>query len=67
MTGSEMIDKLNRGEHVITYEMLPVQPRAPVIGEMRYVIPLLPMPGEPLASMIHGDPILIIWDGTKWI
>jgi len=68
MTGAEMIEKLNRGEHVITYQLVHVMPdRQPIVGEKRYIVPLVPMPGEPLASMMPLEPVSIIWDGTKWL
>ena len=68
MTGSEMIERINRGEHVVTYEMVHVRPdRAPVSGEIRYIVPLVPARWEPLASMMPLDPVRIIWDGAKWI
>jgi hypothetical protein len=52
-----LIEKLNGCEHAITYELVQVRPdRAPVVGEIRYLVPLAPMPGEPLASMIPLDP-----------
>ena len=63
----KMLEKLNRGEHVVTYELAQVRPaRKPVIGEIRYLMPLIPMPGEPLASMMLSNPLRIIYDGEKW-
>ena len=51
-----------------TYELKEVpEERKPVIGEIRFSLPLLPMPGEPLASMIHGYPLRIVWDGKEWM
>ena len=62
------IDRLNNGEHVVTYEMLQVQPgRKPVTGEIRFVVPLLPSPAEPLAAMVLSDPLRIIWNGNRWV
>lgn len=63
-----LLEKLNSGEHVVTYEMLQVRPdRKPVVGEIRYIIPLIPSPFEPLAAMIPANPIQIIWDGKQWL
>jgi hypothetical protein len=68
MTGPEQIDKLNRGEYVTTYELVVVMPdRTRVAGEVRYIIPLVPNPAEPLAQMWPLDPVRIVWDGEKWI
>ncbi len=66
---AEMIDKLNRGEHIITYELVHVMMpnRTRIVGEIRYIVPLVSMPGESLASMMPLDPVKIIWDGTKWL
>lgn len=61
------IEKLNRGEYVVTYKMVQVQPdHKPVTGEIRYLMPLIPSPSEPLASMMLSDPICIVWDSVKW-
>lgn len=66
-TVQEQIQKLNRGEHVVTYQFVQVPPRVPVVGELRFVFPLLPSPWEPLASMIHGNPVAILWTGEEWV
>ena len=52
----------------LMYELVQVRPdRKPVIGEIRYIIPLLPMAGESLKAMIPTNPIAIVWDGTQWM
>lgn len=63
-----LLDKLNRGEHVVTWEMLQVRPdRTPVTGEIRFIIPWIPSPAEPLAALIPANPIQIIWNGKQWL
>lgn len=52
----------------VMYELVQVShDRKPVVGEIRYIIPLVPMAGEPLASMMPTSPIAIIWDRTQWV
>ncbi|WP_036048661.1 hypothetical protein [Bradyrhizobium sp. Tv2a-2] len=63
-----LLTKLNNGEHVVTYELLPVRPdRKPAMGEIRQLMPLTPSPWEPLASMVPLDPVRIIWNGAQWL
>lgn len=63
-----LLDRLNHGEHVVTYEIRQVLPwREPVVGEVRYLIPLVPSPAEPLAAMMPANPIPIAWNGKQWI
>jgi hypothetical protein len=37
----------------------------PVIGELRYLLPLVPSPAEPLASMVPLPPVEILWNGAR--
>jgi hypothetical protein len=43
------------------------QDRLPVVGELRYMVPLMPALGEPLAAMMPLDPIRIACTGTEWV
>jgi hypothetical protein len=66
-TAIQQIEKLNRGEHVPTYQMVQVAHlRSPITGELRYLQPFVPAPGEPLASMVPLRPVRIVWTGEKW-
>jgi hypothetical protein len=59
----EQLDTLNHGGHVITYELTQVAPdRRPVLGELRYLVPLVPSPAEPLAAMVPLAPVPILWN-----
>jgi hypothetical protein len=65
-TADDELKKLNRGGHVVTYELAQVRPdRVPVIGELRYLLPLVPSPAEPLASMVPLPPVEILWNGAR--
>jgi hypothetical protein len=68
MNEDEMIERLNRGGgYVITYELYTVDPdRVPATGEIRFIIPLVPSPAEPLAAMVPLDPVRIVWTGAEW-
>ena len=58
MMAVQQIEKLNRGEQVPTYELLQVNPsREPVVGELRYVVPLVPNPAEPVTPVVPDAPI----------
>ena len=64
----EQLDKLNHGGHVVTYQLTQVAPdRPPVVGELRYIVPLVPSPAEPLASMVPLAPVEILWSGERWV
>jgi len=64
----EQLEKLNHGGHVVTYELAQVAPdRRPVVGELRYLVPLVPSPAEPLASMVPLAPAEILWNGARWV
>jgi hypothetical protein len=60
------LEELNRGEEVVTYHMLQAPRTAPVVGEIRYLMPLVPAPWEPLSSMMALYPVQIAWTGKEW-
>jgi hypothetical protein len=65
---NNQLRRLNSGHRVQTFELVPVpQDRLPVVGEQRYMVPLMPALGEPLAAMMPLDPIRIAWTGTEWV
>ena len=65
---AQQIEKLNKGEHVVTYQLVQVDPtRKPVTGELRRIILLGPAPWEPLASMVPVGEAQIIWNGADWV
>jgi hypothetical protein len=64
----QQIEKLNRGERVATYQLVQVDPaRKPVVGEVRYMVPLAPNPAEPLAQMLPLRPVQMVWTGAEWV
>ncbi|SHG87725.1 hypothetical protein [Bradyrhizobium erythrophlei] len=67
MMAMQQIAKLNRGEQVLTYQLVPIAPRKPVVGELRYIVPLVPNPAEPLAQMFPLRPQRIAWTGKEWV
>jgi hypothetical protein len=66
MMAMQQIEKLNRGEQVLTYQLVPVAPHKPVVGELRYIVPLIPNPAEPLAQLLPLRPQRIVWTGARW-
>lgn len=62
-----MLDRLNRGERVVTYQMVQVPPQnRPITGEVRWLQPMIPSPADPLAAVVPLMPAGIIWDGAEW-
>jgi hypothetical protein len=67
MMTMEQLERLNRGERVVTYEMTVVKPgRLPVVGEYRYLAPCVQSPSDP-GSMIPLRPQRVIWTGKSWV
>lgn len=62
----QQIEALNNGELITTYDLVETEPREPLMGEIRYLIPTMPAPWEPLAALMPLSPARIIFDGKQW-
>lgn len=66
MKAQDQITRLNSGEHVVTYELMQVDPaRRPITGEVRYLFTLIAStdPG----CMLPMETVAIIWNGREWM
>jgi hypothetical protein len=65
-----LIRVLNEEKQGVTWELVQCNPfRIPVVGEIRYVLPLISMPGQELESMMSSAirPVSICWNGAQWV
>lgn len=64
----DTIGRLNAGERVTLYKLVVDEaPGMRFVGEIRYIVPLVPASWEPLASMMPLGLVPILWDGTQWV
>jgi hypothetical protein len=62
----EQLAKLNRHEHVVTYQLTHVDPtREPVVGEIRYLMPFVDAVYDP-GTMTPLPAKMIAWTGRQW-